>query len=235
MEKKRRAERLISYLRWLVLMPGLALTSEAPPVRLAVMLGVVAIYNGVLMYCVLDSGRFMRNGRKFGLLSRALDTLAITCAIIMAGPRDSSAYLLYWFVLVSFGYASGRVRNLLIAGAGILGANALATFLALWPSDGLWETLTQTGVRSGLIMFGALVSVYIAKTRWWDDLASERGSYLHAIVNCGARLATFRGVPELAHYVLETAVDETSAGGGELLLVNNDSGELECEAFYSSG
>ncbi|MHB9036213.1 MAG: GAF domain-containing protein, partial [Armatimonadota bacterium] len=231
MEKRRRSERLIASLRWLVIVLGLAAVSNAPLPRLAVLLGVVGAYNGTLAFCAADPARFAKFGRKLALACRALDTAVITIAL--AGPSDAMAYLLYWFVLVSFGYASGRASGLALVTAGMLVANAAGTFYAMSGSDAMASTIATVGMRSGVLVFGALVAVFISKTRSQDDLASERGSYLHAIMTCGARLTSFRSVHELALYVLESAITETSAGGGELLLVNDDSGQLETEAFYA--
>jgi HD-GYP domain-containing protein (c-di-GMP phosphodiesterase class II) len=231
MEKRRRSERLIASLRWLVIMLGLAAVSNAPFPKLAMLLGVVAVYNGALTFCVADPARFAKFGRKAALACRALDTAVITVAI--SGPADAMAYLLYWFVLVSYGYASGQARGLMLVSAGVLVANAIGAFYAHSGTQSAASALATVGIRSGVLVFGALVAGFISKTRSQDDLASERGSYLHAIMTCGARLTSFRSVHELALYVLESAITETSAGGGELLLVNDDSGHLETEAFYS--
>ena len=88
--------------------------------------------------------------------------------------------------------------------------------------------------EAAIVLAGLLVAIYIAKSRSREELASDRGSYLQAILDCGARLTSFRGVHELALYVLESAVNETNTAGGELLLVNDESHGLECEAFYSA-
>jgi hypothetical protein len=203
MEKRRRAERLIASLRWLVIILGLAAVGDDLPTgRLLAIMGLVAVYNGALVYCVQDAGRFLRMGRKLSLTARAMDTAIVTFVLASSGESNSLAYLLYWFVLVGFGYTSIEIRSLVIAAGGILVANALATYYAISPA-GIGPVLGAVGLRSGVIVFGALVSAYIAKSRSQDDLAADRGSYLHAILDCGVRLTSFRNVHELALYVLQ--------------------------------
>lgn len=235
MEKRRRAERLIASLRWLVILLGLAAVGDAmPAAHIAALLAIVAAYNGALTYCVADSGRFARHGRRLFITSMVMDTVLISFVIARSGDDNPLAYLLYWFVLVSFGYASSSLWNLLMTTAGVLAAHAAAVLYSGLPSGGVSGILGVLGARSGVLVLGSLVSVYIAKSRSQDELAAERGSYLHAILECGARLTSLRSVHELALYVVKSAVTETGASGGELLLVNDESGELECEAFHST-
>lgn len=236
MEKRRRAERLIASLRWLVIVLGLAAAGDHLPVgQLLAVVGLVAVYNGALTYCVQDAGRFLRCGRKLSLTSRAMDTVVITFVLASSHKTGSLAYLLYWFVLVSFGYASVQMRSLLIATGGVLVANGIATWYSLAGGEDIISVTRAIGMRSCVVLFGLLVSAYIAKSRSQDDLAAERGSYLHAILDCGVRLTSLRNVQELALYVLESAVRETGAGGGELLLANENDNNLECEAHFVAG
>jgi HD-GYP domain-containing protein (c-di-GMP phosphodiesterase class II) len=231
MDKRRRAEYLIALLRWPVILLGLAAVSNAPLPQQAALLGLVAAYNTALMFCIKDAERFAKYGRKLALACRALDIAVITLTI--AGPSDAMAYLLYWFVLVGSGYAGNRMRGLALVTGAVMAANAIGTFMATSHAQNQVSILTTVSVHSAVLVMGALVAAFIFKTRSQDDLASERGSYLHAIMDCGARLTRFRSVHELALYVLESAVTETNAGGGELLLRNEETGHLETEAFYS--
>lgn len=214
---------------------GLAAISDNQPLlRVVAILGLVAAYNSAVLYCAADPTRFMRWGRRVSLLGRVMDTVVVTLTIGTSGLDNSLAYLLYWFVLVAHGYASASMRTLLAGTLGILAANACATLCAMGASNSHPPILNELGLRSGVIVLGFLVSAYIAKSRSQDDLASERGSYLHAILNCGAQLTSFREVHDLALYVLSSSVTETNAAGGELMLMNDDTHELECEAFYNA-
>ena len=235
MEKKRRAERLIVSLRWLVIVLGLASAGDSLPlVRLAVLVGILVAYNAVMAFCVADSARFARSGRRLAFASRMLDTAAITCVIAMASPGASLAYLLYWFVLIGCGYVNADLRKLTIITAIVLGANVVSTFFSLRQAGQASGLLAAIGIRSIVIIFGFFVSAYIAKSRSQDELAAERGSYLHAILECGVRLTSMRSVHELAVYVLQSAATEAAAGGGELLLLNDETQDLECEAYYAA-
>lgn len=235
MEKRRRAEKLISFLRWLVVVLGLAAVyDEMAFVRIVAVLGTVIIYNGAMAFCTADAARFMHYGRKLSLVCRAMDTAVITLLIASSGSESSQAYLLYWFVLVAYSYTTSDMPKLLSTTGILLVLNAGATFYSLHSLSSIPQIMLQLGFRSSVIIFGFLISAYIAKFRSQDELAAERGSYLHAIMDCGARLTSFRNVHELSLYVLESAVTETGASGGELLMMNPDTQQLECEAFYST-
>jgi hypothetical protein len=231
MEKRRRAEYLIASLRWIIICLGIAAVTKAPMSQTAILLGLVAVYNGALIFCTADADRFARYGRKLAFACRVLDALIIT--VVVAGPSDSMAYMLYWFVLVSCGYGNGQNHRLSIVSGIVLVANAAAAVISFAGSETLLYVLTTIGIQSGMLIFGALVAAFISKTRSQDDLASERGSYLHAIMDCGAKLTRFRSVHDLALYVLESAITQTNAGGGQLLLVNDETDALETEAFFS--
>jgi putative nucleotidyltransferase with HDIG domain len=235
MEKRRRAERLIASLRWIVILLGMAAVGDdMPTVRFAALLGLVAAYNGVITYLVADPVRYAVHGRRLFLASRVLDTAVITMVVSDSGRDNPLAYLLYWFVLVSIGFVSPNIRSLAAATVAVLGANLVACYYELAVTSRLGELWNTVGVRSAVVAFGFLVSAYIAKSRSQDDLAADRGSYLHAILDCGARLTSLRSIHELALYVLKSAVNETGGGGGELLLMNEDTHELECEAFHAT-
>lgn len=235
MEKRRRAERLITLLRWATIaIAAAALADDLHGVSVGILAGLVAAYNVAMHYATGDPAQFARWGRRLSAVSRVLDAAVITLAVGAIRTDSAPAYLLYWFVLVAYGYGSGSVRFLAIGSAAILAANAGATAYAMGGDHTIADTLTTIGIRSAVILLGALVSVYIAKSRSQDELASERGSYLHAILDCGARLTSCKEVRDLAIYVLDSAVNETKAEGGQLLLVNGETNELECEAFQSS-
>jgi len=232
MDKRRQAEKLIAFLRWLIIAPGLAVTIYTLPTLLIAMLGVVATYSAVLQYCLADPLRFAKNGRRVALTTKICDGLVITFVIATGGPPTSSAHLLYWFVLVSLGYTGIRPRNIAIAAGVMILANAAATYCALLSYGLTGNAFSAIGLRSLVIFGGLLIGLIIYQSRAREDQASERGSHLQAIVNCGARLANFRSVHELAYSVLETAVIRLKGAGGKLLLVNETTNELECEAYY---
>lgn len=235
MDKKRRAEQLVAVLRWFVIGLGLvAISDGVPRMSLGVMLFVVAAYNGWMTYCTADSARFANYGRKFSYISKAMDAGVITVAIAMANAYGSYAYLLYWFPLIACGYTSVKLQKLLTGGAMMLVANGAATFCAFSFEGKSAMAAGPMVLRSGAVALGLLVAVYISRIRTQDELVSERGAYLQAILNCGARLTSFRDVRELALYALESAVTETGSSGGQLLLIDEETNNLACEAFYSA-
>ena len=129
MEKRRRSERLIASLRWIVILLGMAAASDGIPVLLfAALLGFVVLYNGLLTYLLGNPAFFAAHCRKLFIGSRLLDTAVVTYAVMHAEPENPLTYLLYWFVLVSFGFVSSDLRNLAIATLGVLAANSVACY-----------------------------------------------------------------------------------------------------------
>ncbi len=232
MEKRLRAEWLASYLRWIGIIPGLAVTNCAPIVHLVAILSIVTVYNGILCYFLANPAKFSNGIRWMALVCRIMDGFVITYAVASAGSNNSSAFLLYWLVLVSLGYSCTKINVLALATGATLISNATATFYAAH-SAGVEVPIDQIGIRSVIISFGFLVSVYVAKSRSLDDQAVERGSHLQAILGCDGRLANFNNIHEMALYVLELTVRETGASGGEVLLVNDETHKLDREAFYT--
>lgn len=237
MEKKRRAERLIAFMRWPVLVIGLAAIADEMSwaSRLWLMV-VLVVYNSAVTLCLSNNYLFARCARRISDVCRVVDTGAITIALTSCSKSGSPAWLLYWFVLVASGYSSASLRRLLYDSSIVFTANTFATFYAGnvfgWPVGAVGYALA---IRSAGIVLGALVALYVAKIRSQEELASERRSYLQAILDCGTRLTSFRSVHDLAAHVLQSAVTHTGATGGELLLVDEESGKLECEAFYAAG
>ncbi len=235
MDKKRRAEQLVAFLRWFVIGLGLlAIGDGIPRLSLTAMLLVVAAYNGVMTHCTADSSRFTACGRRLGYITKVLDAGVITFAIALGNAEGSYAYMLYWFPMIALAYSSVKLQKLLIAGAMMLVANGAAAFVAFSIDGAASASAGQIALSSAAVAAGLLVAVYISRIRTQDELVTERGAYLQAILNCGARLTSFRDVRELAMYALESAVTETNSSGGQLLLLDEDTNQLTCEAFYSA-
>lgn len=235
MDKRRRAVQLVAFLRWFVIGLGLlAIGDGVPRVWLVAMLLFVGAYNAVMTYCTSDPSRFMTYGRRCGHISKALDAGVITVAIALGNTHGSYAYLLYWFPLIGLAYTSVKMQKLVVAGAMMLVANGVATFVSFSLDTTGGTSTGSIALRSGAVALGLLVAMYVSRIRTQDELVNERGAYLQAILNCGARLTSFRDVRELALYALESAVTETGSSGGQLLLQDEDTAELTCEAFYTA-
>jgi putative nucleotidyltransferase with HDIG domain len=232
MEENRRAEQLVSRLRWAMVLVIASAGDRIPYTYLGAAIVAVVIYNGIAGWYASDSNRFAVRGRVVTNVPWALDIAVITFVVAKSGAAGPPYYLLYWFVLVGAGFANTSLTKLAVVTAWAVIANAAAT-ACFAASMGNWTVLAMTiGVRTTFLIAGSLVSVYVAKTRSQDELAVGRGSYLRAILDCGTKLTSVRNVQELASQVLSSAVEETGATEGQILLVNTETQELECEAVY---
>ena len=148
MERTRRAEKLIASLRWLVVIPGLLTVADTMPRLLMIAAaGFVAIYNAALLYSLADPDRFTRLGKRMATVCRGLDIAVVTLAVACAGGPTSLAYLLYWFVLIGFGFAGSHLRKLLAAGSIALAADAVATAAGCGRGVSPWVLISAIGVQ----------------------------------------------------------------------------------------
>lgn len=233
MEKNRRAEKLIARLRWVMILVLVSPNDRIPYPYLGAAIAVVVIYNAIASWYVADPQRFASRGRIMPNIPWALDIAVITFVVAKAGTVDAPYHLLYWFVLVAVGFVNTGLPKLAMITVWTIVANAGAAIYIASSTDDWTSLPSAVGVRTLFLIAGSLVSAYIAKTRCQDELAAERGSYLRAILDCGTKLTSIRNVQELASEVLRSAVDETEASGGQILLVNTENHELDCEAVYS--
>ncbi|MFQ3549887.1 MAG: HD domain-containing phosphohydrolase [Armatimonadota bacterium] len=234
MDKRRRSEKLITILRWLVMTVGLASVADYLPTNQIIMLvGLVVVYNAVMTWTVSDLQRFSNYGRLTSIITRGLDIAVISAVLIPHSATHSQAHLLYLFVLVSLGFTITNTQRMYV-GCGVVAFSALfVSILSLSNNAFTPDGLKIISLRIAALAFGFAVTLFISKTRSQDELASERGSYINAILNCGAKLTSFRDVHELSMFVLESAIKETNAAGGQLLLYNEEKNNLECEAFFT--
>jgi len=199
-------------------------------------IGAVALltlaYNGAVSWCALREERFSKYGKNLSTVAGILDIAVITFLVGRTPSFYSPAVALYWFVLVTTGYTGGSVRRLALVTSFSVMASAAMGFLAMRTSASSAEILTTILLRSAIITCGALVAAFISTTRKNDDVASERYSYLHAIRSCGAKLTTFRSVHEMVLHVLEVVVTKTRTAGAQLLLLDEESLQLQCEGAF---
>ena len=235
MEKSRRVETTIAALRWIAVAGGLiAAWGCIPAWRITLIAALVTTYSVVGLWLASDEKRFRQFGRKSALASFVLDFIVVTAMVADTSARSSPVYALYWFLILCVGVRETRVSRLLAVTGASLVASILATAYALrgLPNPSLFaETI---GIRSAVIAFAFPIAVYISSTRSREQLVAERGSYLTAILKCGTQLTSCGNVQDLGFDMLKTLVSEIGAAGAQLLLRNEETGELECQAACNS-
>jgi len=231
MEKTRRIETTIATLRWIAVAGGLiAAWGYIPPWRIGIIAGLVTAYSIAGLWLASDETRFKRFGRRSTLAGFILDFAVVTAIVADTSARSSPVYALYWYLILCAGVREARVTRLLAVTGAALAANALATAYALRGLPSLSLFSESVGIRSAVIAFAFPIAVYISRTRSREQLVAERGSYLNAILKCGTQLTSSGSVRELGVDMLKTLVTEIGARGAQLLLLNEETGDLECEA-----
>ncbi len=230
MEGARRAEQLIAKLRWPVFLAGVVLLDQTPsPLALVALAAFCLSYNAAIIYVTATRERFAVYGRFAVIIGRLLDVVLITLAVAHPQKEPGHYYLLYQFVLISVGYSSTNLRTLLLTTLLVLTANVAA----LYHSAGMsWNSTmgSEVSIQSAILILGALAATYLAKGRTHDEITTGQGQRLKGIFECAARLTDTRDVHDMAQRVLRTAVAQTGAAGGELLLIDEQKSELVMEA-----
>ncbi|MCC6484869.1 MAG: HD domain-containing protein [Armatimonadetes bacterium] len=230
MDATRRAEHLVANLRWLTFLVGAALVDHWPsaPVT-AGLIGFCLAYNLSVLHLTRRRDLFVVAGRWLPWTCRLIDTALIS--VLVAHTGESESYLLYVFVLISTAYGSGSGRQILTATGLVSVANVLAMMYAAGPLAFSGSALYTLAWHAGAIGLAGLASVYLAKGRTYDERAAHQGGRLQALFECAGYLSDTRDINDMAQKVLRTAVERTSAGGGSLVLVEPESGELIDEAI----
>lgn len=232
MEGTRRAELLISRLRWPLFVTAALLLDDPPGLLLSAALVAFCVgYNLAVTYTLQTRERFIRFGFRVAFAARAIDMALITVVAAVFQGTSGQCYLLYLFVLVSAGYTSTRLRTLALTTVSVLAANAAASYYAAATASNIAHLSSHLTTQTLALLAGSLAAVYLAKGRSHDEHAAHQGFRLRALFDCAGRLTETRDVNAMAQHVLESAVQQTGAQGGQLLLVAAKGEDLQSEAI----
>jgi putative nucleotidyltransferase with HDIG domain len=229
MDTARRAEQLIVKIRWAALTVAVFMIGGDLPLQsIAAPVLAVIIYNLAAHYVNSKESLFFRIGPRIGLATRLFDVFWLTLALACAGTGTKSLYLLYFLTIVSTGYATASTRQILMMSClcAVCNAGAASFHGGLPMRELLKETWTQTVVLGA----GALLSAYVYAYKRQDESMRRKERKLSALFECGTRFTSERDVARILDHVLRTAIKETDATGGSLMLVDSERDELYVES-----
>jgi len=231
MESKRRAELLAVRVRWAVLAAACVMLEGRANLLVIGLVGAgVVAYNLILRHFCRNLEDFHVRGQKMAILARWLDIGVVTLTLFANDGTSSSTYLLYLVVLVQAGFADSRRKVLLAMTVVAAGAYLIATILQ---KSGAAFNLYTFG-RAGLISVGGLVAFYIGATRRQDDTGRYREQRLTSLFDCSIRSVSGESLNKVLTHILRTAVQETNAMSGYIMLAARDDSQLlETEVAYS--
>lgn len=232
MDERRKAELLTIHLRWLVLLTG-AYVIDASAVRTLTAVLVVAtvfVHNAIALYIAANKSLFARYGPIAAPASRCLDLIAITLAAHWGGAGAKDLYLLYPFVIVSTGYAYNRLLPTAMALTASLALDSASAHIRSAGAANVAGTFTQ---HTSAFLLAALTALYIIAFKKQDETMRIKEHKLSALFECGTRFTSSQNLSQLLNYVLDTAIAETGAAGGSIMLLDTH-GKLVPEIVRSS-
>lgn len=221
MDERRRAELLIIRLRWPAIIAGAFMLDDyvlLTPTALVAILAVV-LYNAVAAQIATDKNLFAKDGHILASVSRILDLVAITFAVSQGGFGSQNLYLMYGFVIVGAGYAYNRLAPTVIALGASLVLDSFVVHLKCAVGANELGIITQ---HAAAHFAAALIAAYIIAFRRQDESMRIKERKLSALFECGTRFTSSQDLDQLLSHVLETAISETGAAGGSIMLLDHN-------------
>jgi len=220
MEHRRTAELLVVRLRWAALIAAALVIDDyaAAPLAALAIFGVF-YYNTIAALIVSDKLLFDKYGSFFAVAVRVLDLSAIALASC-AGVSDSRTfYLLYCFVIVGTGYLYSRIRPIVVAVAASVALDLSCVLYRLLQTGSANQAPGQVIEHAAAFAAAGLVTTYIIAFRKQHETMRTKERKLSALFECGTRFTSAKDLPQLLNHILDTAVSETDAAGGLIMLI----------------
>lgn len=235
MEERRRAELLVIRLRWAVLIVGAFMIDESA-LKLAslVVMGGVFLYNVVASQIASDKDAYLRYGSVMTPVTRVLDAAVITLASCTYSSTSGDLCLLYSFVIVSTAYSYNRFTATLVAFVGTLILDVGSIFYRLSATRTMGNFSGEVTQDVMALLAATLVATYIIALRKQDENMRMKERKLSALFECGTRFTSASDLDQLLNHILETAISETGASGGRVVLVDPVTAELQEAAVRHS-
>ncbi len=237
LEMQIRAERFALHLRWLLLTGvGILLSDKFASLLVPVSLASLALMNVVLYKLLRNEKVYSRWGARFLEVLRFGEGVALMLAGYHPLFRVDKLYLLGAVVVYAQSMANKKAKNLLLL--------SLVMGIALVGAYGLWGgRLQEYGMGLSAVAVSALVSLVLLGFRERDEHLSAQDRRLNAVLQCASALASSKNLEETFLLVLKSAVVQTGASCGYLMLTEeNGNGSpssqserwLNTEAVYST-
>lgn len=196
MEEQRRAEHLITRLRWIALIAAaFVIDSYADMPSAALAIFGVFFYNTIATLIVSDNQTYSRYSKFFGLATRGLDLSAITLACHSGIPGTENLYLLYCFVIISTGYAYNSIRSILSVLAISITLDLFGVFIRFMQKGSGNYFSAEITNHIAIFAGSVLVTAYILAFRKQQETMRTKERKLSALLDYGARFASATDLP----------------------------------------
>jgi putative nucleotidyltransferase with HDIG domain len=235
-EMQIRAERIALHIRWVLLAgAGILLSDKFASLLVPGSLACLALVNAGLYRVLRNEKAYSRWGARLLELIRFGEGATLMLVGFHPFFRVDKLYLLALAAVYTQSLANKRARSLLGLSIVMVGALLLAY--------GMWGGRLQDYAMGLLaVALSALVSFVLLGFRLRDEHLAEQERRLGAVLQCASALASSRNLEETLLLVLKSAVVQTGASCGYLMLTEEDGNGtpspeagrwLNTEAVYS--
>lgn len=228
-DSAQRSEMLGTKIRWAVIAAAaIMLFDLIGSLPLQISLGALALFNLGLVKVVANRDRFERFGRQVGWAARIVDGVVLTGMGFLPPFGAEKLWLLTVPVLVSEALVSRNKRNVALTAApmALLQSGVLVAQHA---------GPVAIAMSVGTICAGAAVGLVLSGYRTREEKLVTHDRRLSSVLDCGAALAASRDLRATLLHTLKSAVHETGATCGYVMLLDEAASppRLVTEVAYS--
>lgn len=229
-EAARSAEALGIKIRWAVLISAALMVFDklAHPAAIALVVA-MAVCNLLVTRFSATQERYDAWGGRLSHIARVVDGLLVTGIAFVPAFSVEKLWLLAVPILVSEAITSRDRKRVAIAALPMLGIQAAAMVMNHAP-------LTSLIVSLGTIVAGASTGLVLAGFKTREERLVTHDRRLSSVLDCGAALAASRDLRATILHTLKSAVNETGATCGYVMLIEDEENggqRLVTEAAYS--
>lgn len=228
-EQRYAAERLCIRLRWiLILAAGILVFEHLTNPLVGSLFGLFILTSVYGMHATSRLGRYSKTGARYSQVARAIDVLGVAALGLGLGVDPGRLAVLGVPLVVCEAFVSrNRVR---VAGIALL---LSASLVAVAFANNLPTSVLVFSVV--VCCLGAVAGLVLAAFQSREEMLATKDRRLASVLDCGNALATNRNLRDTLLHTARTAVRETRATGGYVMLLEEDKAEtLITEAAYCS-
>lgn len=228
-EQRYAAEKLCIRLRWLLLLAaGILVFEHLTNPLVGSLFGLFALIGVYGHHSTSKLARYTKSGARYSHFVRFVDVLGVALLGVCLDVDPGRLAVLGTPIILCEAYVS-RSRSRVVCAAVFLAVTLTAVVLA--------NSLPTAALISSAVVCsaGAVAGLVLAAFQSREEMLATKDRRLASILDCGNALATNRNLRDTLLHTVRTAVRETRATGGYVMLMDEEKGSrLVTEAAFCS-